>query len=83
MTVTTTTATSTNFDQLSIEGKFLLILATTAACARLGMSKPPAQQALTAMAREAWNGAGASTEILHDLTATSDLLWNTFKKLQK
>jgi hypothetical protein len=70
MSQTTTTRTSDHiaFDQLTIERKFLLFIVTSAACARLGMRKPPAQETVTAMAREAWDASGASTEILRDLT---------------
>jgi hypothetical protein len=71
----TTTATITMFDQLSAEEKFLLLIITSSACARRGMTKAPARTKLT------WNASGASTDILRDPDATSALLWNKLKKL--
>jgi hypothetical protein len=82
-TATTRTSDHITFDKLTIERKFILFIVTSAACARLGMHKPPVQEMVTAMAREAWDASGASADILRDLTATSELLWHTFKKLQK
>ena len=85
MSQTTTSHSSDHiaFDQLAIECKFILLIVTSAACARLGIRKLPAQETLTAMTREAWDASGASTDILRDLNATSDLLWKTFRTLKK
>jgi hypothetical protein len=85
MSQTTISRTSDHitFDQLAIEYKFILFIVTAAACARLEMRKPAAQETLTAMARETWDASGASIDILRDPTATSNLLWNTFRKLKK
>ena len=81
--MSSTTATITIFDQLSVEEKFVLLIAASSVCARRGMTEPPSGTELVAMVREAWNASGASAEMLRDPEATSELLWNAFKKLPR